>query len=453
MGHLYEALIQKGIATFKDDEKLEKGKPIRPELLEAIKESKFAIVILSENYASSTWCLDELANIIHCKKEMEMIVLPIFHHVDPLNVRKQMGTFAQAFVKHEEKENKERVEKWRDALTQVGNLAGWHLKNTRSEIEDIKDIVGKISLNLKYDAFQYITKDLVGIYSRMVELESCLVVGSNDVRFIGIWGMGGMGKTTLARVVYYMVSKKFEACSFIENVREMETNLTIKDEYDGALKIMNKVRHKRILFVLDDVDKLKQLKMLAREHHAFGSSSRIIITTRDKHVLEACAVDEIYEFQGLNYKDALQLFCLKAFKKEHVPNDYLELSKDFIKYAAGLPLALEILGSFLFGKSTTEWKSALERLKEYPNIEILHVLQISFDGLHYTEKEIFLHIACFFNHDMKDHVVEILDSLGLYPNVGLKELSNKSLLKIMYNNVVWMHDLLEETGKNIVRQD
>ena len=61
-------------------------------------------------------------------------------------------------------------------------------------------------------------------YSRMVELESCLVVGSNDVRFIGIWEIGGMGKTTLARVVYYIVSKKFEACSFIENVREKSKN-------------------------------------------------------------------------------------------------------------------------------------------------------------------------------------------------------------------------------------
>ena len=129
MGHLYQALIQKGIVTFKDNEKLERGKSISPELLKAIEESEFAVVILSENYASSTWCLDELAKIIRYKNEIGMRVLPIFHHVEPSDVRKQMGTFEQVFVKHEEKENKERVEKWKDALTQVGNLAGWHLKD------------------------------------------------------------------------------------------------------------------------------------------------------------------------------------------------------------------------------------------------------------------------------------------------------------------------------------
>ena len=131
MGHLYEALIQKGIVTFKDDEKLERGKPISPELFKAIEESRFAVVILSENYVSSTWCLDELTNIIACKKDMGMTILPVFHYVDPSDVRKQMGTFEQVFVKYEEKENKEMVDKWRDALKQVGNLAGWHLKNTR----------------------------------------------------------------------------------------------------------------------------------------------------------------------------------------------------------------------------------------------------------------------------------------------------------------------------------
>nr|XP_023923533.1 TMV resistance protein N-like [Quercus suber] len=472
VGHLYEALIQKGIHTFKDDKNLDKGKPIKPELLEAIEESRLAIIIISKDYASSAWCLDELARIIHCKKKTGTI-LPVFYHVDPSDIRKQMGAFEQAFIKHEEKENKESVEKWRDALREVGNLAGCHLKNTRYETEDIKDIMGWISLHLKYDALPYITRDLVGIYSRMEELESFLAIGSNDVRFIGVWAMGGMGKTTLARVVYQMVSKEFEAYSFIEDVRENsekhglvglqqklisnileDTNLEIRDKDDGVLMIRNRLCRRRILLVLDDVDKLDQLKNLAGEHDWFGPRSRIIITTRNVHVLSTHGVDGIYEVQGLYDKDAFQLFCSKAFRKEHVPKDYLVMSEEFVKYAAGLPLALEVLGSFLFGKSTIEWKSAFERLQEYPNTKILQVLQIGFDGLDYTEKEIFLHIACFFNHDMKDRVVEILDILGLHPVIGLKKLTNMSLLKIDDDrDILWMHDLLEEMGKNIVRQE
>ena len=125
---IYYALQQKGIRTFKDDEKLEKGKTIESELFKAIKESRYAVVILSKNYASSTWCLNELAEIIECKK-MGMTVLPIFYNVDPSHVRKQKGTFASDFVKHEEKVNKETVEKWRYALRQVADIGGWHVKN------------------------------------------------------------------------------------------------------------------------------------------------------------------------------------------------------------------------------------------------------------------------------------------------------------------------------------
>ncbi|KAL4607616.1 hypothetical protein ACB092_09G188500 [Castanea dentata] len=402
-----------------------------------------------------------------------MKILPVFYDVEPSDVRKQLGTFTQAFIEHEKrfKENIEKVKMWRAALTHVGNLAGWPLMN-RPFSQVIKSIVRLIWHNLNNDAFSEVTKGLVGIDSHVVELESRLDVESNDVRFIGIWAMGGMGKTTLAWVVYHMISKDFDACSFIEDVREnfekngfvpiqqkiidqilMEKDLKIKDKYDGVFKIKNGLHHKRILLVLDDVDKLDMLNMLAREHDWFGSGSRIIITTRDMQVLKTHGVDEIYEVKGLNDENALQLFCLKAFKKEHVPDDYEGLSKDFLKYARGLPLALEVLGSLLFGKSTVEWKSALERLKEHPNPEVLHVLQISYDKLQDTEKEIFLHIACFFNRNEKDYVVEVLDNLGLYASIGLKELVDKSLLKIVDDDVVWMHDLLEEMGKNIVFQE
>ena len=129
--HLYTALKQKGVFTFRDNEELERGKSISPELLKAIEESKFAIVILSRNYASSTWCLDELAKIVECMKQIKMIVLPIFYDVDPSNVRKQMGTFAQAFAKYEKcfKKNIKKVQTWRDALREVANLSGWHLQD------------------------------------------------------------------------------------------------------------------------------------------------------------------------------------------------------------------------------------------------------------------------------------------------------------------------------------
>ena len=122
---------QKGIFAFGDDKKLEKGKPISPELSKEIEESLFAIVILSKNYASSTWCLDKLVKIMECSKKMGLIVLPIFYDVDPSVVRKQTGTYAQAFDEHEIhfQEKIEKVHTWRVALKDVANLSGWSLKD------------------------------------------------------------------------------------------------------------------------------------------------------------------------------------------------------------------------------------------------------------------------------------------------------------------------------------
>lgn len=124
--HLYAAFTRRGILTFMGDEKLERGKPIAPELFKAIEESRFAVVILSRNYASSRWCLDELVKIVQCREEMGLTILPVFYDVNPSDVRKQKGAFAQAFAEHEVN-NIHKVQAWRAALTDVANISGLHL--------------------------------------------------------------------------------------------------------------------------------------------------------------------------------------------------------------------------------------------------------------------------------------------------------------------------------------
>ena len=154
----------------------------------------------------------------------------------------------------------------------------------------------------------------------------------------------------------------------------------------------------------------------------------------------------------MNNNEALQLFSLKAFKKDQLDVDYMGLSQAFVDYSQGLPLALEILGSSLFKKSKDVWESALDRLKEYPDKNISNVLNMSYDGLEEIEKEIFFYIACFFNHKNQETIIEILDCLKLYAKIGFSVLIDKSLIKV-YKKQLWMHDLLQEMGQDIVRQE
>ncbi|GMY19605.1 TMV resistance protein N-like isoform X2, partial [Fagus crenata] len=468
--HLYTALKEKGIVTFRDDEKLERGKTISLELLKAIEESKYAIIVLSSNYASSRWCLIELAKIVGCLKENRLTVLPIFHYVDPSDVRNQTGTLIEAFARYEKdpKINIQDVQEWKAALKEVGNISGWHLHD-RHESIIIQEILGRIfnELNRKFSSA---SKDLVGIASRVEEmLGLCLSEGLGGVRFVGICGMGGIGKTTLAQEIYERISGNFEASSFIDNVREetknqglvslqkqllckilVEKEINIWDLRGGIDIIRNRLRNKKVLIVLDDVDGEKQLEALVGKHDWFGVGSRIIVTSRDSHLLRRHGVDDVFTTKGLNNDEALELFSWRAFKKPCPEENYVDLSKDFVNYTNGLPLALKVLGSLLFGRSMDAWKSARDQLKVEPNSNILDILKISFDGLTDTQKQLFLDIACFFKGKDKDCIRDILESCGYYPDYNLDVLVEKYLISINEMGALWMHDLLQEMGKEIV---
>ncbi|XP_030960919.1 TMV resistance protein N-like [Quercus lobata] len=469
-GHLYTALNNKGIHTFKDNEKLQRGTTIKSELLKAIEESRLAVVILSKDYASSSWCLIELAKIIKCMKKTGLTVLPVFHEVDPSDVRHLKGVFEEAFAEHSVRfEDKiDEVNNWRDALVKVANIAGWDLRD-RSESPVIEEIVRKIYGQLN-SIYSNVHEDCVGLDSRVAEIKnSYLGIGLEDVRFIGIWGMGGMGKTTLARVLHQRIHYHFDASSFIDNVREescknglislqkqllddilIESNIRIRDIQWGINMIKDRLRKKKVLIILDDVDQPEQLEALARKRNWFCPGSRIIITTRDQRLLitHDMTEAEIYEVNKLNDVEALKLFSREVFKKDYPPEDFKELSANVIHYASGLPLALKVLGASLMQRELVVWKHILAKLKEDPPEKLMNAFAISYNGLDSKEKNLFLDIACFFKGENKGWVASILQI-----SIEIDSLKEKSFINISRFGTLWMHDTLQDFGREIVRHE
>ncbi|XP_028110392.1 TMV resistance protein N-like [Camellia sinensis] len=475
--HLYEALVQAGIRTFRDDDELPRGREISSELLKSIEGSRISMVVFSKNYASSRWCLDELVKIIECKKTLGQLLLPIFYDVDPSDIRHQTGHFGEAFGRHQKRfadeMEKVKVKVRRDALFDAANLSGWDLQNVANghEAKLIRKIVKEVLCELKH-TFLNVAVHPVGIDSCVIHIKSLLSIGSDDVRMIGIYGLGGIGKTTIAKAVYNHIFLQFEGSCFLANVREFAgqlnglvqlqeqllfellgiKNLKIDNVDRGMNLIKERLYSKRVLIVLDDLDQLNQLNSLAGNRDWFGPGSRIIITTRDEHLLKGLKVYERYMAKKLNQKESLQLFSWYAFGKTNPLENYANLANGIVSYASGLPLALEVLGSYLFGRNLVEWKSAFDKLQQIPHEKIQEKLRISFDALDDNIKDIFLDIACFFIEMDRDYVITILNGCGFFAEIGISVLISRCLLRISENNKLMMHDLVRDMGREIIRE-
>ncbi|KAK9944052.1 hypothetical protein M0R45_009637 [Rubus argutus] len=314
---------------------------------------------------------------------------------------------------------------------------------------------------------------LIGIDSQAEHINLWLQDGSTDVGILLIHGMRGIGKSTIAKFVYNSNFLMFERCSFLENIREVSeqsngllrlqnqllndiltgSKVKIHNISEGMAKIEDAISSRRIFLVLDDVDHVDQLAALLRMQNQFHPESKIIITSSCAGLLEAhCQSVKVHEVRILGNSESLALFSWHAFGQDYPIQSYKDHSNRVVDYCAGLPLALKVLGSSLFGKTKAVWESALKKLEAIPNGKIMEKLKISYDSLHDDhDQNLFLHIACFFIGMEKDVIVGILDDCDFFTEVGIQSLIDRCLVTIDGYNKVRMHDMIRDMGREIVR--
>ncbi|XP_048132431.1 disease resistance protein RPV1-like isoform X2 [Rhodamnia argentea] len=402
--HLYNGLLDAGIDVFRDDDELPQGENIRPELLAAITNSKILIPILSVNYGTSSWCLDELVNIIDCKNNNGQIVLPIFYKVKPADVGHQIGSFGEAFHKRESRLLERRfdptiLKKWKQALLEVSTLKGY--KAAGYEAKLVNSVVRKVLSELKKKFELVVSENLVGIDSHVKNVLEFVENKSHATLFVGIHGMGGIGKTTLAKAIYNKLSNQFEHRSFIADIREswkrngihylqnqliydiLKRENEVRNDDEGTKFISSKFKDKRVLILLDDVDNIIQLKCLVGNRDWFSSGSRIIITTINERILEEVGVDYTYDHKEMDKDQSLLLFSKHAFRKDSPPRELKDLTCEVVSKTGGLPLSLVVLGSLLCGKKLAFWRGTMEKLIKVPPKEVREKLRISYEALDY----------------------------------------------------------------------
>ncbi|CAN7026669.1 unnamed protein product [Brassica oleracea var. botrytis] len=474
LSHLRKQFNTNGISMF-DDQGIERGQTIAPELIRATRESRISIVVLSKNYASSSWCLDELVEIFKCKEDKNQIVMTVFYGgVDPSDVRKQTGDFGKVFKKTCTRKTEEERRKWSQALTDAGNIAGEHFLNWDNESEMIEKIARDVSNKLNATIVSNDFEDMVGIEAHLEKMQSLLHLDDEDgVMLVGICGPAGIGKTTIARALYSRLSSTFQLSCFMENLRE-SCNSGGLDEYGWKLrlqelllsKILNqngiKINHlgmmmqrlcdQKVFIILDDVDDLQQLEALANDTNWFGHGSRIIVTTEDQELLEQHGINNTYHVDFPPKENARKILCRYAFKQSWAPYGFENLAERATELCSNLPLGLRVMGSMLRGKKEDDWESMLQRLEKSSISKIDALLRVGFDSLHESDQTIFLLIAVFFNYEDDGHVKTMLADSGLDVRLGLKTLAYKSLIHLSTKGEIVMHKLLKQVGIQAIQR-
>ncbi|XP_048133498.1 disease resistance protein RPV1-like [Rhodamnia argentea] len=500
---LHRDMVRAGIRVFLANKELQDGEKINA-LLNAVKNSRICVPIFSQHFADSVWCLREVECMVksHSKSNGNKEIIPIFFDVKPDDVKLKTNRYKKALRKHKQnlflslsglkrrgKYGTSQVQQWENALQTVGSIRGRELQG-KGQGEEIDSIVEVVSRKLN-TGHVIETENLVEDTTQVHEIMKLLDVGSDGVRYVGIHGLGGIGKTTLATNVYNRLRSHFDRLSFLHDVRvqwqhlggplDLQKRLLSGFVGSGIIDQINDVSHgiemikkvlskKNVLIVLDDLDQKEQLEKLAGKCDWFGSRSRIIFTTRNREVLmtqvelsneEPKRIFD-YEVQRMEFHLALELFCRHAFGRVSPIEVYALSAKNIVRRVGMLPLSVRVIGSHISGlgfalESPDIQKKLLEdtlqMLEQGGFDNVREVLMISYNGLKRKEdKAIFLDIACFFTNEDQTYPLIMWADCEYCPHTAIRVLQQRSLIKIM-GKKLWMHDQIRDLGRFIVLEE